>query len=535
MTAPREAPELFVRRSSGLVRAIGLKEALAVNVSALNFGALIVILGSALASFERFDMTWPLVIAGVLLVPTALVYAQLTAAMPRSGGDYVFVGRILSPAMGAATGFALLVFFAYGFGFSATFLGSTLLPASLQALGDVFHTSAIADASSSVSTHFGQFWTGLIVLVLAAAIGLRGVRALARGQLICVVIGTIATLAWVLNLWLHGRGAFVHAFNAAAHGPGAYSAVVGAAHAGGWRTGTTVSGTIGVLPWAVELYLGYTFVVYPAGEVKSPGRTVLRASLIGLALAAAIYLVAWLGLKHLVGLDFAQASSWLGANNPAGAARLTGVPLTANGFAFLVMSDPVSKLLLGLVGVWVLALELMAVLVVSRMLLALSFDRMLPRGLTTVSPKSNSPVIAVTVGFALMVMFMISGIYTGFSTAFRNNILIICGVCLLSSAAAVVMPWRRRDLYAASPKPFGSSWFGVPPVTIAGIASATVWIVILWLTATRPMLSNGYSWVSIATLAVAAFGGIVLFIGSRLYLRRQGTDVGLAMRELPPD
>lgn len=530
---PPAASGLFTRKASGLVREIGLRDALAVNASAISLGGVIVVFISALASFAQADLTWPIIVGFVLLLPMTVVYGQLSAAMPRSGGDYIFVGRILHPALGAAVGFGLLILLAYGAGFSATFLGSVLLPTALQAFGSAFGNSAITNASAAVSTNTGLFWTSLPVILFAGLIGLLGVRALSLGQVICVVIGTIAAVPWIIALWIHDQASFVAAFNAAANQPNAYNAVIQAAHAGGWATGVTLGGTFAVLPWAISLYFGYTYIVYPAGEVKSAGRTVLLSTVISLFVFGLIFLAAWLGLIHLVGLDFAQASGWLGQTDAAKAAKISNVPLTPNGFAFLMMSDPVSKILLGLLGIWTVALELMGVLIVSRMLFALSFDRLLPSVITYVSPKSNSPVVAVAVAMVLMFLALLAGIYTGFSTAFRNGFLIFFVVEILSSIAAILMPWLKPELYAAAPKPFGAKWFGLPPITVAGVLALIVWVVLFIQSATSP--SQAYDWVSVTTLAIAAFGGLILYGISTVNLRRRGTDLSLALRELPPE
>ncbi len=527
------ASGLFTRKASGLVRDIGLGSALGINASAISFGGVIVVFVSALSSFQNADLTWPIIVGFFLLLPMTLVYGQLAAAMPRSGGDYVFVGRILHPALGAAVGFGLLILLAYGAGFSATFLGSVLLPAGLQALGSAFGSSAITNASSAVSTNAGLFWTGLPVILFAGLVGLRGVRALALGNLIFVLIGTVAALSWIVTLFVHDQTSFVSAFNAAAKQPDAYNAVIKAAHAGGWSTGVTLAGTIAVLPWAMSLYFGYTYIVYPAGEVKSAGRTVLQSTVIALAVSGVVFLASWLGLIHLVGLDFAQSSGWLGQNSASAASKITDIPLTPTGFAFLVMSDPISKILLALLGVWTIALELMGVLIVSRMLFALAFDRLLPSVITRVSAGSNSPVVAVVVAMVLMVLALLAGIYTGFSTAFRNGFLIFFVVEILSCIAAIVMPWTKKEMYAAAPKPFGTSWFGLPPVSVAGAVALVVWVVLFYLSATSP--GQAYDWVSVTTLAIAALGGLILFAISSLLLRRRGTDLSLALRELPPE
>jgi hypothetical protein len=144
-------------------------------------------------------------------------------------------------------------------------------------------------------------------------------------------------------------------------------------------------------------------------------------------------------------------------------------------------------------------------------------------------------LVAVVVTALFLVVSMWAGIYTGIGTAFRNSLLILFGVMVLSSLAATLLPWLKRDLYAAASKPFGTSWFGMPPVTVAGAISTVFLGYMFVLTATRPKFSGGYDAVSITVLLVAAFGGLIAYAISTLQLRRKGTDLSLSMRELPPE
>src|SRR5260221_14787712 len=109
---PPAAGGLFTRKASGLVREIGLRDALAVNASAISFGGLIVVFISALASFQQADLTWPIIVGFVLLLPMTVEYGQLASTMPRSGGDYVFLGRMLHPALRPAVWFGFMVLLA---------------------------------------------------------------------------------------------------------------------------------------------------------------------------------------------------------------------------------------------------------------------------------------------------------------------------------------------------------------------------------------------------------------------------------------
>src|ERR671924_2046040 len=96
---------LFVRKATGLVRGWSVWDAFIYSAISINF----VTLGLYAFSFANFipkgSLFWAVVLSGAYLVFQAITYASLIAAMPRAGGDYVWISRIL----GGGVGFVLAV------------------------------------------------------------------------------------------------------------------------------------------------------------------------------------------------------------------------------------------------------------------------------------------------------------------------------------------------------------------------------------------------------------------------------------------
>jgi hypothetical protein len=106
---------------------------------------------------------------------------------------------------------------------------------------------------------------------------------------------------------------------------------------------------------------------------------------------------------------------------------------------------------------------------------------------------------------------------------------------VIGCLTAVFLPWRRKDLYDASPKLFAGRWLGLPPVALLAAVGAICFAVMVYLIAVKPAYSGGYSWDSILTLAITSTIGLFAYAISRLWLRRKGVDLDMAMRELPPE
>ena len=93
--------QLFVRRSTGLVREASAIDAAIFNAvfsapvgATLAWGVFF-----ALAAFPGSDLITATLIAFVLNIPVLIMMGLLAASMPRTGGDYVWVSRILSPPL----------------------------------------------------------------------------------------------------------------------------------------------------------------------------------------------------------------------------------------------------------------------------------------------------------------------------------------------------------------------------------------------------------------------------------------------------
>src|SRR3954454_5029444 len=91
--------QLFVRRSTGLVREASALDATIFNAvfsapvgATLAWGVFF-----ALTAFPGSDLVAATLWSVVLNVPILIMMSLLASSMPKTGGDYVWVSRILSP------------------------------------------------------------------------------------------------------------------------------------------------------------------------------------------------------------------------------------------------------------------------------------------------------------------------------------------------------------------------------------------------------------------------------------------------------
>jgi APA family basic amino acid/polyamine antiporter len=531
---------LFVRKSSGLVREMGLRDAVSVALSGINPATVVAIFFISLVFASNADLSWPYIVAGAVMIPLTFTYAHLVAAMPRSGGDFVYLGRIFHPIAGAAVGGALLLFFMLNLGANSVFVGQLFLPQLAQVAGSALHWHALTTFSGTLGSSRAAWFvsSGLIVLV-GCLIAMRGAHALSRAMFWCFVAGVLAVLVVIFEALTHSNSEFQAAYNHHT-APGAYAGVVAAAKQAHIKTGDTFSGFLRIMPYAATGFWGFTITNFPAGELKRAGRTYLAATLGGLAVGVVVLLAGWLAIRHLAGLHFMQSAAALSTQDPAKFGKLTGggASTLTPFYADVVAGDPVTRLVMA--GGFVIGgimFPLAMVLISSRLMFALSFDRLLPAKLADVSPRHHAPVKALAVcavaGLAFVALIVFS---TGYVRLSRNGVIVWAVLMTIAGVAGMALPFRRRELFDGAPKVISGTWFGLPPVVVISAFVVLSQGALAYYAATNTAISQGYDAGSIAYLAGTALIGVVLYAVSRTYLkRRKGIDLGLAMRELPPE
>jgi amino acid transporter len=527
---------LYARKSSGLVRELGIKDAFSINVGAINLAFIPMLALITPTLFPQSDLTIPLIAGAAIGVLLAMVYAQLLAALPRSGGDYVYASRIFHPTVGAAVGGAVFLALLIAGSPIFVFIAQSTLPFFLRAVGSALGSNGIANLADHLGGRNTQFAVALVILLGTFAL------AAARTHFVTRIVfwwtfglAALALLSFVLLFITHDNAHFQASFNHYAHHPGSYQAVIAAAHHAGLATGVKGSAVISAIPFGVLVYLGLTYSVYPGGEVRRPGRTQLLAGVLATLGTLTLGLVYWLTLRHTVGLSFLQSAGWLSSNHADAYAKATSVDAFAPTYGLLLAGDPITKLLMGFgILLGLMGAGLAYLITVSRLLFALSFDRLLPTWITDVNARTHAPTKATAVAVLGMTLFVALSIYTNAFTAFRNIILVFEVLFTLSSIAAVILPYRGREFYRASPKLFGT-FMGVPTISILGAVSTVVNGLMVYFAASKTQISGGYDTASILTLIGVGTVGLFAYAASRYGLSRRGIDLSLAMRELPPE
>ena len=529
---------LFTRQASGLVRELGIPAAVGISLASVAVVNTFINFNAGLTDFTKSDMYLPLLAGAFIWLVAMFAYRHLLEAIPRAGGEYVFLSRVVSPVAGAMAGIGIAVVFTYVLAANAHF-AATFTPFMLTALGSAFSSASIANAANNVSTNLAVVLISCGVMVIVGLASLFSLKRLAQIILALIVVQLLAFLCLAVLLADHSHADFVSAFARYTHHPGAYQALISLGHSSGLLYGTAFGAMIAIIPFMVLNYNGVLYSYYVGGELRRPGRTYLYASAISIGLLVVVWGGVWALLRHTAGLHFMQAQANLGAGSPAAYAKLTSLSAQAGGLGYgLVLSgDPITKILFGVaVPVAEIAVNLAFVAVTTRVLFALAFDRLLPLSVAKVNERNHAPVVAIGIVIVIGIAFCILTTYADLTNIVALESLFFALILLAGGVAATFLASRRSDLLLRPGATDLPRWLGVPRVTWAGGLTTVLALFTIVEVLVHSSVYGKLSAESITTLVIVLGAGPVLYlIASSLRRRRNQIDIGMSMRELPPE
>src|SRR5437879_791540 len=155
MTAPGEAG-MYVRQATGLVRAAGKWSVLVYNINFVSIGLMTLFAISFIPAFyPGSNIQLSFLLALVVVLPTSMVFAMLSVAMPRSGGDYVYVSRALGPAWGMMSNWNQTVWWILYGGVPSAFFAYYVLTLLLRSLAGLTTSRGLVMSAAGRPTRAG--------------------------------------------------------------------------------------------------------------------------------------------------------------------------------------------------------------------------------------------------------------------------------------------------------------------------------------------------------------------------------------------
>lgn len=404
-----------------LRRELGLFDATAINVGTMIASAIFIvpaIVALHLPASGPIVAVW--VAGGAVSLLGALCVAELSAAFPRAGGQYVYLLEAFGPVWGFLYGWA---------GFA------------------VINTASIAAIGVAFATYLGFFVPlgGLAIklVTLASIVGLtalncRGVRVGAATQNVLTITKTAALVALIV-------AAFALPGGSAANLEPLWPATGDAPLAG--PLGLAL---VAVL-WA---YDGWIETTYVGSEIRDPGRVLPRSIILSTVLVIVLYTLATLAYVWVLSPD-AMAKVMTGSQLVASdAARVT---LGRAGAAFVAVAIIISTL----------GANNGIILTAARIPYAMARGGHFFAWAGRVHPRWATPVTALVVQGIIAGALLFTGTYEQLATYVVFASFVFYG---MSCAAVVRLRRTRPDL----PRPYRAWGYPVTPIVFIGFAA---WLV----------------------------------------------------------
>jgi len=524
MSQESSKTEVFVRKASGLIRPLTGWDGALIALSQLNFLMGLMELWSwGVVTVQQAHYGLAMVFSAPLVFTMGAVWVLLAIMMPRSGGEYVWVSRGLHPALGFMVNF-FMVFLALNWtGLNFWLAANVFLPGFLQSLG-------LTDLASVVAQPINSFLIALILVVIFTIAFIPRVTVQAkilRALFIATFIGWIALVAtlifptWDLATVLRTK-----------YGIDPES-IIQTAISLGYKPGWTLLGSILALPWAMQMWGGWWWAPYAGGEIQNPKKSMWIAVIGATAISIVLYAIPTFLAPLTFGFDLYNALNYIWATNSS--LYPSSLPPPYFNYAAQMVTD--SYIIKALIGFGFFSSILFIIpsgyFVATRSLFAWAFDRVAPEALAHVSERFHSPVVATVVTGILMAIFAYLQAFTAYWGYLVNLMIVLYLMFMIVFITAIIFPYKRKEIYNNS---LIAGWkiFGLPALTVTGILALLVSAFLEYTCLSSPALGGPITWESITAAFSAPIVGLILYYVAYFYRKRQGIDLNLVFKEIPP-
>lgn len=526
-----QPPKVFVRAASGLRRDWSPLDAFIYNVlTGAVWGGGFVFVGSQIfpAFLPNANMALGTFYAFIGSIPLAIAIAIFASAMPRAGGDYVWLSRVIHPAIGfALPNVAITVFWA-GWLSANGLNGVNFIANGLYFLG---WQGALEFANSTT----GQATLVTISIIIPMIIVTLGMKFASKMLKLFAITGISSTIIVLAIMAASTQQMFTSAVGASE-----VNTVIATAKAAGWGQNlpSPEISTLIFMAWIFgQVSVGPAIISAHLGEVKGVDKlkNTIFFSLGGLVLLA----VFMIGLFALIPNTFGDY--WGALNFLYFTGQGKGlVPPTFGGpyYAFYAARVIGGQLLFIFFMITLFVQNLMFYQMINfyssvKYTFAAAFDGVLPRIVSYVHPRTRSPLVALLIiaigGFTWFILTILNPawlIYRAISANVFSQLIWTMGM----TVAVMLLPFRAKKVFELSP--IGKR--GKPLAITAGALGTLFHLYIIWIFATQPALGATFL---PAQIVVALFyiAFITFYFIAWAIRKSQGIDIGLAFKELPPE
>ncbi len=541
----KSSSSYFLREATGLVREWNVSDAFmycVLQAAVPIFFALVYAQGAWM--FPAGNMTASTLISAVGASLTGLMYVALIAMMPRSGGDYVFNSRIVHPAWGmmVAGGWTIVWQIIWNGAVMPGFMATSIFGPWFLTYGMVFNNQAMISLGNWFFTTPAIPVVMLALFAVVILLHVIGMRGYARVQYFLFALMCVAFIIPVVVLLALGPAGWKSAFNefvSQQYGTqDGYSAVITTAAKYGFAPSTSIdfTQTLMLMPFIYTPLAFCQWIAENAGETKGADSMKANAkAILGSIWFLAIIIIATsLTVVYVMGQNFLGSIGYLFFQGAPEYANFLPQPPYLYFLASIAIRNPIviSLLFIGLIANS-LNIPYNTALAGSRNMMAMSFDRVFFEKAAHVSDRWHFPTYAVLAMYIVPVALLPIYLFTSFSTIVAGISVGVTGLFIGTGISALIVPWKRPDIYKASAIS-KYSIVGVPLISIIALLSMGFTSVDLYILLSNP----GFGLINVPSyvfLAATYLLWVPVYFAFKWYRKKQGIDVSLAFKEIPPE
>jgi APA family basic amino acid/polyamine antiporter len=418
----------------GLKRDLGLWSAASIVVGTVIGSGIFLVPNAMIKNTGTPLVVFAVWIAGGLLsLFGALSYAELAAALPEAGGEYVYLKEAYGPLWGFLYGWTQM-WVAKSGSIATLATGFFIYLANFRPELDGVWASIplpLGEHGAPLDIRYGQL-LAIVVIALLAALNYLGVKVGGNVQVTVTVI-KVALIAAIIVIGLGSSVGTAANFRTSVPAAGG------------------IAGFFAALVAALWAYDGWNNVSMVASEIKQPQRNLPLALIAGTLAVIAIYLCA--NLAYFYVLPAASV-----ADTPRVAGEMMRRILGSKGAGAVSIAAMIS-IFAALNG---------SILSGSRVPFAMARDGLFFRPIGYIHPTFRTPAVSIVALNAWAALLVLSGRYDQLYTYVIFASVILYG---MATAAVIVLRFKRPDL----PRPYRTLGYPFVPIAfVLGIASLVV-------------------------------------------------------------
>lgn len=392
------------------------------------------IMAKSIPSASLILLAW--IVGGLITLTGALTYAELGAAMPEAGGQYVYLREAYGPLSGFLFGWVLFlvtmagsiaalgVAFAEYFGYFFPFLSTKKI---------IFSTAIkVFKNSYEYSLSIGQV-VAIAVIIFLSAFNYIGVVFGKIIQNIATVIKIGTLLVFIFFGFMIGKGASID-FTVNPTGLSIGQLIIGFGVA------------LVAVTWAFD---GWNNISYAAGEIKNPKRNLPFSLVVGTVIITVLYALTNYVYLYALPID-----------------EMTGVVRIAEKAATSLYGSASAGLLSAAVLISVFGALNGAIFVGSRVYYAMASDKLFFKKVAKVHPRFRTPAFAILIQAVWACILTVSG-------TFEQLFTYVVFITVLFYIATVASVFTLRKKYPDLPRPYKTWGYPVIPIVFI-IASFSI-------------------------------------------------------------